>query len=86
MNTSIPVILAVAIVTAFMGASVPIEQAFASSAAISGSRWRVELPAAAAAGDSSAAVPAASDGYAAAAAGDSSSAAAAKRWIGISSV
>ena len=33
MNTSIPVILAVAIVTAIVGASVPIEQAFASSAA-----------------------------------------------------
>ena len=33
MNTSISVILAVAIITAFMGASVPIEQAFASSAA-----------------------------------------------------
>ena len=33
MNTSIPVILAVAMVTAFMGASVPIEQAFGSSTA-----------------------------------------------------
>ena len=33
MNTNISVILAVAIITAFMGASVPIEQAFASSVA-----------------------------------------------------
>ena len=52
MNTSISVILAVAIITAFMGASVPIEQAFASSAA-SAAAGSGSAAAAAAAGDSS---------------------------------
>ena len=54
MNTTISVILAVAIITAMIGVNVSLEQAFASSAA-SAAAGGGSAAAAAAAGDSSAA-------------------------------
>ena len=54
MNRSIPIILAVVIITAMIGVSVSFEQAFASSAA-SAAASGGSAAAAAAAGDSSAA-------------------------------